>query len=136
MADVGKSGYKVLNIVLVESVFKRTDAINMGGDVTSPVDISTGYEMKENLLFCNVTVKYESIYKEQKQIEALVKMIGVFEKIGESKLDIEKFGKINAPSIVFPYVREHLSSLSVKAGLNPVLLPPVNFVAMGEEQKK
>ena len=55
-------------------------------------------------------------------------MVGIFECIGESQLkDYEKFGKINGAAIIFPYIREHITNLSMKAGLGPIILPPVNF---------
>jgi preprotein translocase subunit SecB len=41
---------------------------------------------------------------------------------------------IACPNIVFPYLRETVSDLSVRAGFPPVLLNPVNFEAMYAQQ--
>jgi preprotein translocase subunit SecB len=61
-------------------------------------------------------------------------MVGVFECVGESELkDYDLFGRVNGAAIIFPYIREHISGLSLKAGLGPIILPPVNFVG---NQKK
>ncbi|NCD10471.1 MAG: preprotein translocase, partial [Negativicutes bacterium] len=38
-------------------------------------------------------------------------------------------GNVNGAAIIYPYIREHLTSLSVKAGVGIILLPPANFAA-------
>lgn len=37
------------------------------------------------------------------------------------------FVKLNAPAIIFPYIRSFITTLVVNAGLNPVILPAFNF---------
>lgn len=39
-----------------------------------------------------------------------------------------EFAKISAPAIGFPYVRAFISTLSLQAGLPPIILPSINFV--------
>ena len=136
MEDSGQSGYKIINIILTESSFKRLNDAQIGIENTNVADITTGFSEKDKIIFCNVKVIYKSIFKEQIQVDAEITMIGVFEKIGESELSNENFAKINAPSIIFPYIREHLSSLSNKAGIPPIILAPVNFVALNKDEKK
>jgi len=41
----------------------------------------------------------------------------------------KNFGNVNGAAIIYPYIREHLTSLSVKAGVGIILLPPANFAA-------
>lgn len=38
-----------------------------------------------------------------------------------------QFPLVNAPAIVYPFMRSFVSTVSVNAGLNPVLLPTINF---------
>ena len=53
--------------------------------------------------------------------------------VGEFEVDFERFPREqledwaakNAPIVLYPFVREHAHSLSVKAGYEPVLLPLV-----------
>jgi preprotein translocase subunit SecB len=54
-------------------------------------------------------------------------MVGTFEKVGESIINLEQFGHVNGAAIIYPFIREHLSNLSAKAGVGIILLPPVNF---------
>lgn len=34
--------------------------------------------------------------------------------------------KVKGPAILFPFVREHLANLTLRANLPPVLLPPIS----------
>ena len=54
-------------------------------------------------------------------------MIGVFEKYGEPVITDDKFKAVNAPAIIYPFVREHLYNICLRAGIGNVLLPTVNF---------
>jgi preprotein translocase subunit SecB len=40
------------------------------------------------------------------------------------------------PNILFPYLREAVSSVSVRGGFAPVLLNPINFDAIYQQQKQ
>lgn len=63
-------------------------------------------------------------------------MLGVFEFGENLSLPLESFANINAPAIIFPYIREHLSNVSMKAGIQPILLPPINFVQLAKDKQK
>jgi len=41
---------------------------------------------------------------------------------------IKTVALINAPAILFPYIRETIADLTRRAGFKPLHLPPVNFV--------
>jgi len=36
---------------------------------------------------------------------------------------IEQWAKHNAPLVLYPYIREHVHALSIRAGIRPILLP-------------
>jgi preprotein translocase subunit SecB len=64
------------------------------------------------------------------------KMTGIFD-VGEiDQITIDKFIILNGPAIVFPFVREHIATVSMKGGMAPILLPPVNFLKVAEEKRK
>lgn len=44
--------------------------------------------------------------------------------------ELDKLKHINCNAILFPYLREAVSDISRKVGLNPIYLPPLNFVEM------
>ena len=42
----------------------------------------------------------------------------------------------NAPAILFPYFRAYISTLTSLSGMQPVILPTINFARMLEQQEK
>ena len=48
---------------------------------------------------------------------------------------MEEFGRINGASIIFPFLREHIANLAMKAGLGPIMLPPVNFQKLNKNKQ-
>ena len=62
-------------------------------------------------------------------IEALFNFEIVDEKITED-FKLSSFPKINAPAIAFPYLRAFVSNLTLQSGLEPVILPSINFVQL------
>lgn len=38
------------------------------------------------------------------------------------------FSEISAPSIVYPYLRAYISTVAIQSGLNPLFIPPLNFI--------
>lgn len=124
-----ESGFSIKNIILIESVFSRINNVifdNTHNNININVNVSV-----DGL---NITVE-ETVYLSQlhdgnEQIKCRVRMIGLFEKIGDSELtDLDKFGRINGASIIYPYIREHISNIALKAGLGNIILPPVNFAS-------
>lgn len=60
-----------------------------------------------------------------------VQAIGDFEIIGETDDKIyNNFMNISAPSIVYPYIRAFISTTMLQAGIQPVIIPSINFAAM------
>lgn len=49
---------------------------------------------------------------------------------------LKKISCINCNSILFPFIREFIADLTRRAGIPPLLLPPVNFVEFYESLKK
>ena len=62
-------------------------------------------------------------------IEAFFNFEIVDEKITED-FKLSSFPKINAPAIAFPYLRAFVSNLTLQSGLEPVILPYINFVQL------
>ncbi|HAV92719.1 TPA: hypothetical protein DCW38_06015 [candidate division WOR-3 bacterium] len=61
----------------------------------------------------------------------MVTMIGLFSTDSANpNLDLEDFSKNNAPAIIFPYIREFVSNISSRTGLQPIILPPMNIIKM------
>ena len=134
--DKNKNPYKLLNIILLESNFKREPYIDFkNSKFNNNINIRTDNTSKDNSLFVTVTVTFSSKIKQKKVINAKIIMAGMFEFSHNPNLSLETFANINAPAIIFPFIREHLSNISIKAGIQPILLPPINFVNLAKEKQ-
>ena len=59
---------------------------------------------------------------------------GIFQLRNIPEQDLDPVLAIACPNILFPYARETISDLVVRAGFPPVLLSPVNFEAMYQQR--
>jgi preprotein translocase subunit SecB len=124
-------GYKVLNVILIESTFSRNkpEELVTESDVTNQIKIDNEvFETSSSNRF-QVVLILDFVGKnlDTEFCTAKIKMMGIFEKFGDPALSEEYFKKINAPAIIYPFVREHLHNICLKAGVANVLLPTVNF---------
>ncbi len=127
--------YRIVNIILLDSQFKRSQVIDYKSpSLKNNISIETNKGIDKNKLTVNLTLKFDVTIEENQVIMAQVTMAGIFECTENPELSIDTFGKVNAPAIIFPFIREHIASLSLKAGIVPIILPPVNFVQLAEEK--
>ncbi len=126
---VPQSGFELQHIVLTNSSFHRVDNVSFASSVENHLNINTGVKVDGDIISVLLQVKIEQQFEGKSQVEVDVAMIGDFKLVGETQLadNLENFGRINGAAIIFPYVREHISSLSIKAGIPPIILPIVNF---------
>ena len=64
------------------------------------------------------------------------KQAGIFQMRNVSPEDLESVLAVMCPNILFPYLREVVSDLAVRAGFAPVLLNPINFDVIYQQQKR
>ena len=123
-----ESGFKINNLLLLESTFKRIVNVTFDNpDVIQNIDVDVQVTVNENIVVVTEEIKYNQTFNEVEEVTAIIKMVGVFEKFGDSILDLENFGNVNGAAIIFPYIREHLTNLTSKAGLGLIIIPPFNF---------
>lgn len=129
------SQYTLKNILLKESNFKLNDNVILPPNAQLHNDESIKVQsVKQNDALCTFVEVTLIIRSEQQNIiESKVVMVGIFEPSDWNDQRLHEFCKINAPAIVFPFLREHIANLTAKAGL-PVYLSPVNFVELAKQQ--
>ena len=131
------SGFKINNLILVESIFSRINNVIFGEDVENNLNINTEVSVNDKIITVSEEVNVVQKNKGIEQLKFKVKMIGIFECIGDSQIkDFDEFGKINGAAIIFPYIREHITNISLKAGIGALILPPVNFTKTEKINKK
>jgi len=64
------------------------------------------------------------------------KQAGIFQARNIPAAELEPLLAVMCPTILFPYLREVVSDISVRAGFAPVLLNPINFDVLYQQQKQ
>lgn len=96
------------------------------------IDISFKKQRKK----ITVTFKFFSEEKNQPFVFRIIQQgIFDFETVPKNE-ELEKIVNINCASIMFPFIRESIADLTRKAGVPPLILDPINFVAIYEDMKK
>lgn len=122
-----ESGFAIQNIILTESSFSRINNAVFEG-VNNNININVNVTVNASTITVEETVEVRQMHGETEQMVIRVKMVGLFQVVGESVIkDLESFGRINGASIIFPYIREHITSITLKGGMGAIILPPVNF---------
>jgi preprotein translocase subunit SecB len=131
MSQPSESGFRILNILVLESNFKREVEINFQKSLENKLGINVDGKIIEgtNNYAIEVLATLHGINLEKTEYSFEVKIVGVFEKSGNPSISDDQFIKINAPAIIFPFIREHIASLALKGGIGTILLPPLNFVS-------
>lgn len=88
-------------------------------DVTVTVTVTAKLPEKDKVLFL---------------IEA--KQAGIFQIRNLPEEEMETVLAVVCPNILYPYLREVVSDMAVRAGFAPVLLNPINFEAIYLQQKQ
>ena len=88
----------------------------------------------EVVVTVTVTAKLQEKDKVLFLIEA--KQAGIFQIRNLPAEEMETVLAVVCPNILYPYLREVVSDIAVRAGFAPVLLNPINFEAIYLQQKQ
>lgn len=85
-----------------------------------------------------VTVTVTAKLAEKKQVMFLIeaKQAGIFQLRNLPQEEQDTVLGVVCPNILYPYLREVVSDVAVRAGFSPVLLNPINFEALYQQQKQ
>jgi preprotein translocase subunit SecB len=77
------------------------------------------------------------LHDDNKETEKKANFIGLFDSTTEVNDEFinSPFLKINAPAILYPFIRAYISTITINAGLEPIILPTINFAAKAAEKK-
>jgi len=53
-----------------------------------------------------------------------------------SKKQLDNFFYVNAPALLFPYIRAYISTLTNLSGIKPITLPTLNLTELGVDLKE
>jgi preprotein translocase subunit SecB len=94
--------------------------------------------ISEGVFEVAVTVTVTAKLAEKNQVMFLIeaKQAGIFQLRNLPPEEQETVLGVVCPNILYPYLREVVSDVAVRAGFAPVLLNPINFEALYQQQKQ
>ena len=95
---------------------------------------STGVE--DGVYQTTLTVTVTAKIKDKTMFLVEAAQAGIFVVRNVPGPELEAVLAIACPNILFPYVREVISDIVVRAGFPPVVLSPVNFEAIYQQQRE
>jgi len=116
-------GYKINNVIFIAD--EKADDSNREIEVQLGIDPCIINEKEFSVTFkLVVTDELNKLSIEMSAIAFFATADSIVEDFKDSN-----FVRINAPAIVFPYLRAYISNLTVGAGFSPIVLPTLNFTS-------
>lgn len=88
----------------------------------------------EVVITVTLTAKLSTQDKVMFLIEA--QQAGIFHLLNIPQAELESVLAVVCPNIIYPYLREVITDASVRAGFAPVMLNPINFEVLYQQQKE
>lgn len=133
-------GFGIEKIYVKDASLEIPHAPQILTDRTQPqVSIELGnfaQQIEENVFEVAIKVTVTSKIADKTVFLVEVTQAGIFQISNVPAENIELIVGITCPNILFPYARETVSDLVVRAGFQPVLLNPINFEALFAQQKQ
>ena len=107
------------------------------GEPEVDMRVSTGNtKLEDGFYSVDVTVTVTAKLNEERTMFLNeVTQSGIFRLENIPEEDVQLLLGVACPNILFPYAREAISNSVTRAGFPPVLLAPINFEAIYQEQQ-
>jgi preprotein translocase subunit SecB len=116
------------NIILKELVFSRKPEQLQKPDLDIKIEAHNSISPDKDKLDIEMLCE---IKEEGSLFSVKCVMIGMFSRIaGSENMELEEFAQYSGPALMLPYIRETIASTTLKAGIAPVIIPPLNLQAI------
>lgn len=138
MKKMKKHPIQLMQMQVHEILFKRNKNFSTNDEGEEPnLKIGTGHEIFDDGAVLAVGIKAKTENSATAKYNIAVELVGLFSvSDGFDKQFLSEWAEENAPFLLLPYVREHIYSLSLRAGLNPLFLPTVEVPPLSKETKE
>lgn len=124
------------NIILGELSFVRNPTTSGKSGLNIEFENTASFsEDKKKLMFkLSASVNEKEADGSKSTFNLKCQMIGFFSIIdGMQNMSLDEFSKVNAPALMIPYVREIIANITMRSGLKPIILKPINMVSINKE---
>jgi preprotein translocase subunit SecB len=138
--QVQQPGFSIEKIYVKDASLEIPNAPQIFTDRTQPqigIELSNfAQRLEDNVFEVAIKVTVTSKIEDKTVFLVEVTQAGIFQIRNVPEENLEMIVGITCPNILFPYAREAVSDLVVRAGFQPVLLNPINFEALFAQQKQ
>lgn len=138
--QIQQPGFSIEKIYVKDASLEIPHAPNIFTDRNQPqISVELGnfaQQIEANVFEVAIKVTVTSKIADKTVFLVEVTQAGIFQISGVPEENLELIVGITCPNILFPYARESVSDLVVRAGFQPVLLNPINFEALFAQQKQ
>ncbi len=127
-------GIKFNGIILVKESFWRNYNIPDNPEVELNINMNTNDQEENYSTQLDITVLMK--YDNTDVLKLETSFVGQFSiEDKQQNMNITNFLDNHSPALMFPFIREHIAMITQKAGVGPVLLPPINILALIKQNK-
>jgi len=115
-------GYKI-NKSLIEIKGLGADELTVNFEPSGVLD------REKNIFSLNLKI---NVFDEEKNTNIKVEIEGKYE-FSHDDGNLKNFMFLNAPAILFPYIRSYITALTALSGISPVTLPTMNLSGLSDQ---
>lgn len=132
---MAESAFQFIGYRISEIKCKISDDFNPKDlEILQSVDIQQNYD-NERGRFVEVIMDV-SVKDEDDSFVFFIRMKGGFLGTEEMPQDVfEKFSTVNAPAIMYPFIRSIITNYTAQANIPPIILPTINFASKIKEKR-
>jgi preprotein translocase subunit SecB len=121
------TGINFISVTLTELTFELNKNFRLPKDgIPIEISLKTKNSFSQDKKTLNALLSVILFQKTKNQpFEMKVSVEGIFSSNDDKAL--KKFSKVHAPAHLFPFIREIIGNTTMKAGIPPLLLPPINL---------
>ncbi|MET7253563.1 protein-export chaperone SecB [Dyadobacter fermentans] len=124
------ASFSIKKVYLVESDFKYNPEVSTSESARFDLEVTMSRMDTDNGdTLISLGVKVVAFSGDANLLTVTARMDGIFDFNLDGAGPAEDYlANVNAPAIIYPFIREHIASLTAKAGVDALLIPPFNFV--------
>ena len=131
MNDIKSSPFKFEQFSVIESSIRRNKSLIDNLDLKYTISPSGIIDNIKKTIELQLIVK---MFDVNGQFESKVIIVGLFEFLEVTNMDnLNNYFYVNAPAIIFPYVRSYIAALTALSGFETINMPPVNIGILKDE---
>lgn len=74
-----------------------------------------------------------TIGDKERNLDLSLRIRGFFSYETTDMKELRTFIGVSAPALLFPYIRAYVSNITALSGMQPIIMPTLNMVAVGED---